>query len=200
MTEIAQSFLNKARKDKFLLVFDTPPIFKQIESKKERNNSTVMPDSVQFSVFGVVAPGVTIKAIPARYAGSNLYVSSHSKDPFPPVNMKFKVDSGYNNWWTIYSWLNLLHDEKTGLYNEGGLNIDKNFKDYQTTLTVYALDEYDNKVLKFDYVKCFPTSLDDLEYIENEDGEMEITSGFTFVFSQFHTTLLGGNRYNETLS
>lgn len=197
--EIHNSYVNKARKDKFIMVFDLPPVLKQIQAKRNRQNKTILPDSVQFSVFGVVTPGVTVKAIPARFAGSNLYVSSHSKDPYPPINMKFQVDSGYNNYWAIYSWLNLLHDQKTGQYNELGLEIDSNFADYQTTLTLYALDEYDEKVLKIDYTKCFVTSIDELEYNEQEDGTMEITSGFTFVFSQLHMELLGGKRLNQTL-
>lgn len=200
-TPIKQSFLNKARKDKFLLVFDLPPALKQIQTKFKRGNDNIIPDTVQFSVYGVVTPGLTVKAVPARYSGSNLYVSSHAKDPYPPINLKFTVDSGYDNYWAIYSWLNFLHDQKTGFYNEQGLNLnDENFKDYQTTLTLYALDEYDNKVMKIDYTKSFPTSIDEITYDEQQTGEMEITSGFTFVFSQLHMEMIGGERNNETLT
>ena len=198
-TQIKQSYLNKARKDKFLLVFDLPPVLKQIATRDDRSNSKVIPESVQFSVWGVVTPGVTVKAIPARYAGSNLYVSSHSKDPYPPINLKFRIDAGYDNYWAIYSWLNLLHDQKTGQYNELNLPLDKNFKDYQTTLTLYALDEYDEKVLRIDYTKAFPTSLDPIEYNEQAENDMEIVSGFTFVFSQLHVYVMNGDRHNQTL-
>lgn len=197
---IVQSYLNKARKDKFLLVFDLPPILKNIQSNYKRNNETVMPDSVQFSVFGTIVPGLTIKAIAARYAGDTLYVSSHNKDPYPPVNVKFKVDSGYNNYWTIYQWLNLQHDQKTGVYNEKGIIIDGNFNDYQTDLTLYGLDEYDNKVIQFKYTKAFVTSMNELAFTQTEEGDMEIESGFTFVFSQMHIDLVGCDRYNHTLS
>lgn len=197
--EIKQSYLNRARKDKFLLVFDIPPILKPIASKYTRNNQRIIPDSVQFSIFGTVVPGTVIKGTPARFAGDTLYQSSHSKDPYPPVNVKFIVDSGYNNYWAIHSWLNLLQDEKTGVYNSQGIIVDGNFNDYQTTLTTYGLDENDEKVIKFDYTKAFPTSMDDLEYSEQEDGSMEIVCGFTFLFSQKHVDLVGGDRYNQTL-
>jgi hypothetical protein len=198
--EVKQSYLNRARKDKFLLVFDLPPILKQIQSEYTRNNKKVSPDSVQFSVFGTIVPGVTVKGTAARFAGDTLYVSTHSKDPYPPVNVKFAVDSGYNNYWVIYQWLNLLHDQKTGRYNENNLPIDGNFSDYQTDLTMYALDEYDNKVAEFKYTKAFPTSLDEMVYEKQATNEMELQSGFTFLFSQMHIQVLGGDRNNQTLA
>jgi hypothetical protein len=147
-----------------------------------------------------MVPGLTIKAIPTRYAGDTLYVSSHSKDPYPPVNVKFKVDSGYNNYWAIYQWLNLQHDQKTGQFNSKNIIVDGNFSDYQTDITMYGLDEYDNKVIQFKYTKAFVTSIDELSFSQNETGEMEIESGFTFVFSQMHISLLGCDRFNQTLS
>lgn len=199
-TEVKQSFLNKSRKDKFLLVFDVPPILKRIQSNYTRNDRTIIPDSVQFSVYGTMVPGVTVKGVATRYSGDTLYVSSHSKDPYPPVNVKFIVDSGYNNYWTIYQWLNLLHDQKTGQYNSLKIEKDGNFSDYQTDISLYGLDEYNNKVIEFKYTKCFPTSLDELQFSQKEVGEMELESGFTFLFSQMHIKLLGCDRYNQTLS
>lgn len=199
MSEIKQSYLNKSRKDKFLLVFDLPPILKQIARKYTRNNKRVIPDSVQFSIFSTTIPGITVKGVPARFAGDTLYLSTHSKDPYPPVNVKFAIDSGYNNYWVIDRWINLLHDQKTGRYNENNLPIDGNFADYQTTLTVYGLDEYDKKVIKFNYTKAFPTSLDEIVYEQNSTGDMEIVCGFTFLFSQLHKELVGGDRYDATV-
>jgi hypothetical protein len=200
MLEIKQSYLNKSRKDKFLLVFDIPPILRRIQSNYTRNDDTIIPDSVQFSVFGTMVPGVTVKGIATRYAGDTLHISSHNKDPYPPVNVKFTVDSGYNNYWTIYQWLNLLHDQKTGQFNEKGIIVDGNFSDYQTDISLYGLDEYNNKVIEFKYTRAFPTSLDELEFDTKSTGDMELQSGFTFLFSQMHIRLLGCDRYNQTLS
>lgn len=197
---IQQSYLNKTRKDKFLLVFDIPPILKTIQRNYTRNDDTVIPDSIQFSVFGTMVPNVTVKGIPVRYVGDTLYISSHSKEPYPPVNVKFIVDSGYNNYWMIYQWLNLLHDQKTGQYNSKGLPNNCSFTDYQTDISLYGLDEYDNKVIEFKYTKCFPTSLDELSFDAKATGDMELESGFTFLFSQMHIKLLGCDRTYETLN
>jgi len=188
--ETKQSYLNKAREDKFLLVFDVPPILKSTISEYIRDNIHINPNSVQFSIFGSIVPQITVKGVEARYAGSTLYVSSHSKDSYPPVNVKFMVDSMYDNWWVIYQWLNLLHDQKTGTYNTQNVPVDKNFNDYMTNLTIYALDEYGKKRMKFTYIKAFPTSLDEIVFDQKAEAGKEIESGFTFLYSQLHTERL----------
>jgi hypothetical protein len=182
--------MNKARKDKFLLVFDLPPILKPIINTYKRDNKYLNPDSIQFSIFGSMIPEITVKGVQNRYAGSTLYVSSHSKDPYPPLNVKFVVDSMYNNYWVIYQWLNLLHDQKTGLYNQSNIPVDANFNDYMTDITIYGLDEYGKKRIKFIYKRAFITTLDAIEYDQKGSEGEEITSGFTFLYSQLHTELV----------
>lgn len=187
---IKQSYLNKAREDKFLLVFDVPPILKPTISTYERNNTNINPDSVQFSIYGTMVPQITVKGVETRYAGSTLYVSSFSKDSYPPVNVDFKVDSEYNNYWVVYSWLNLLHDQKTGVYNQNNTPVDANFNDYMTDITIYGLDEYGKKRIKFIYKKAFPTSLNELKYQQQGSEGVELVSGFTFLYSQLHTEIV----------
>lgn len=187
-----QAMLNKSRADKFLLVFDVPPILKDINknSTQGQSNATLISDSVQFSIFGAAVPEITVAAQETRYAGSTLYVSSHSKEPFPPVTVKFNVDNEYKNYWVIYQWLNLLHDQYEGRYNQRELNLskDSDFRDYQTNLTIYGKDEFNNNRIKFTYTKAFPTTIEAITY--NYQTADEITSGFTFVYSQLHTEVL----------
>ena len=64
-----QSMLNKSRADKFLLVFDVPPILKEFSKKFNQTNDTIIPDSVQFSIFGAAVPEITVPAVDNRYAG-----------------------------------------------------------------------------------------------------------------------------------
>lgn len=183
-----QSFLNKSRVDKFLLVFDVPPILKTFSKKFTRNNKTIIPDSVQFSIFGTTVPEITVPAVENRYAGNTLYVSSHSKNSYPPVSVKFKVDNEYNNYWTMYQWLNLLHDQKEGRYNAREIFVDQSFQDYQTDLTIYGKDEFNNNRIKFTYTKAFPTTVEGISF--DYQASDEITSGFTFVYSQLHTEII----------
>ena len=185
-----QSLLNKARVDKFLLVFDVPPILKLISRplESQSSNTTIVPDTVQFSIFGTIIPEIVVPAIENRYAGNTYYVSSNSKNSYPPVNIKFNIDNQYNNYWTIFQWLNLLHDQEEGRYNASNIEVDQNFNDYQTNLTIYGLDEYDNKRIKFTYTHAFPTSINSIDYNYQDSGE--IVSGFVFVYSQLHIEMI----------
>ena len=81
-----------------------------------------------------------------------------------------------------------MHDQTEGRYNAREINVDKNFNDYQTNLTIYGKDEFNNNRIKFTYTKAFPTTIDGITY-DYQSGE-EITSGFTFVYSQLHTEVL----------
>ena len=186
-----QALLNKSRADKFLLVFDIPPILREFNKKFNQDNTSIISDSVQFSIFGTAVPEITVPATETRYAGSTLYVTSHSKNPYPPVSVQFNVDNEYKNYWVIYQWLNLLHDQYTGTYNAREINAadpDENFKDYQTNLTIYGKDEFNNNRIKFTYTKAFPTTVDKIDY--SYQTADEITSGFTFVYSQLHTEVM----------
>ncbi len=185
-----QSILNKSRTDKFLLIFDVPPILKdkRFSSNFKSDSISIVPDSVQFSIYGTAVPEITVPAVENRYAGNTLYLSSHSKNSYPPVNVKFKIDNEYKNYWVLYNWLNLLHDQREGRYNAREINVDKNFADYQTNLTIKGKDEFNNDRIKFTYTKAFPTSIDSIDYdYQNTD---EIVSGFTFVYSQLHTEMV----------
>ena len=186
-----QSMLNKSRSDKFLLVFDIPPILKDFNKKFNQDNLSIISDSVQFSIFGTAVPEITVAAVENRYAGNTLYVSSHSKNSYPPVSVKFNVDNEYKNYWVMYQWLNLLHDQYEGRYNAREINSNDPttyFKDYQTNLTIFGKDEFNNSRIKFTYTKAFPTTVDTIDY--NYQNAAEITSGFTFVYSQLHTEVM----------
>jgi len=182
-----QSYLNKSRKDKFILVFSLPDAMKKIDSKS-RTSLNVSTDAMQFSVFGSIVPELTVPAIQIGYSGSNLYNSSHAREPYPPVTVDFTIDNEFNNYWTMYKWLNLMHDQKEGLYDADDLSKDELFQKYQTDLTLYGLDEYDNKRIEWKYTKAFPTNLGSIGY-NYRDGS-EAVSSMTFVYSQLHSQLI----------
>lgn len=183
-----QSYLNKSRKDKFLLVFSLPDAMKKIDSKTARTSFNVNQDAMQFSVFGAVVPEIVVPAIQIGYGGSNLYNSSHARDPYPPVTVDFTIDNGFNNYWTMYKWLDLMHDDKEGLYDTDDLSKDELFRSYQTDITLYGLDEYDNKRIEWKYTKAFPTNLGSIDYSYRD--ESEAVSSMTFVYSQVHSKLI----------
>jgi len=188
--QLQQSILNKSRADKFLLVFDLPAILKGINRPwvSDPSSTTTVSDSVQFSIFGSAVPEITVPAVETRFAGSTLYVSSHSKNSYPPVTVDFNIDNQYRNYWVMYTWLNLLHSQYEGRYNERELTSLDGFDEYQTNLTIFGKDEFNNNKIKFTYTKAFPTTLEAITY--NYQTPDEIQSGFTFVYSQLHTEII----------
>ena len=188
-----QSLLNKNRVDKFVMVFQLPPALRKIKRKNNDSNFHVDEDAFQMSVYGAVVPEITVAAIQIPYAGSNLYNSSHAKSPYPPIDINFTIDNEFDNYWTIYKWLDLMHDEKTGLFDEDDLVITEprepiRFQDYQTDLVLYGLDEFNNKRIQFKYTKAFPVTVGSINYNYRESDEIQ--SSATFVYSQIHTKLL----------
>ena len=185
-----QSILNKSRLDKFILIFSLPPALREINVRENsaRNSNNVIEDKLQLSVYGAVVPELTVPSIQVPYAGSNLYQSAHAREAYPPVTVNFTADNEFNNYWVIYKWLNLMHDQKTGIYDDADLDPENQFNNYQTDMTLYGLDEYENKRIEFTYTKAFPVTLGNLEY--NYRTSEEIESSFTFVYSQLHTKLL----------
>ena len=195
-----QSTLNKNRLDKFILSFQLPPALRKIANhdKSSRSTYNVNEDAFQMSVYGAVVPELTVAAIDIPYAGSNLYNSSHAREPYPPVEVNFTVDNEFGNYWTIYKWLDLMHDEKTGLFDDDNL-VERNqtgrdtlgplqFSDYQTNMSLFGLDEYNNKRIEFIYTQAFPIILGNISYNYREASPIE--SSMTFVYSQLHTKLL----------
>jgi hypothetical protein len=185
-----QSILNKSRLDKFVLIFSIPPALREINVRENnsRNSNNIIEDKLQLSVYGAVVPELTVPSIEIPYAGSNLYQSAHAREAYPPVTVNFTADNEFNNYWVIYKWLNLMHDQKTGVYDDADLDPDNEFNNYQTDMTLYGLDEYENRRIEFTYTKAFPVTLGNLEY--NYRTSDEIESSFTFVYSQLHTKLL----------
>ena len=193
MIDTKQAPFNKSRIDKFTMVLNLPPALKSINDKFNTNNKTINLDALQFSVFGVVVPEITVPAIETRYSGSTIYVSSHNRSSFPASNVGFTIDNQFANYWVIYQWLNVMRDEKEGSAN-GILNA-RNLAEagallgeYSSIFTLYAKDEFNNNIIKFDYYNAFPTKLGSINW--NYQDSKEIQSSFEFVFSNITCTLV----------
>lgn len=192
---IKQSHLNKARVDKFTLVINLPDALKNINSKYERSNKTIQLDSLQFAVYGTIVPDISVPAIETKWAGSNIYISSHARPPFPPNTVNFVVDNEFNNYWVMYQWLNLIRDDREGAF--GGITDARDLvsqKDiislakYSTTFNVFGKDEFNNDVIKIQYFNAFPTQLAGINF--NYQNSDQVNCSFQYVYSNINVTLL----------
>jgi hypothetical protein len=204
MAAVNQSQLNKARLDKFLLVLNLPPVLKDISNDYlgSRENTGIIENSLQFSVYGSVVPSVTVPEISQGYAGQFYKVSSHTRPAYENVSVNFTVDNEFNNYWVLYKWLDFLNDEKLSKFNAKELanipNLSPAVKStddslsppslYQADISLIAKDEFDQNKVKFTYTKAFPVSLGGISYNYRTPGEVETT--FEFAFSQLLVELL----------
>jgi hypothetical protein len=106
------------------------------------------------------------------------------------------VDNNFLNYYLLWKWLDLLNSADDSFYQgtaeqfrkveddlfSGGLNTE-----YQTDLSVIALDEYNQQKVEFVYHHAFITSLGSINY-SYRDGEL-IESTAEFQFSRFTTNL-----------
>jgi len=218
---IKQSNLNKARLDKFILSFSVPDCLKGISTREERaehhkSGMRVVPDDLQYSIYGAVVPEVEIPSIVIAQFGQHLKASSHRRAEYTDVTVNFNVDNEFNNYWYIFRWLDIMNDQKTAIYDDQGIGTVKDYPhqtlqegtpgydeehimlgsreatglmlDYQTDFTLFGLNEYNKEVVKFIYLNAFPTNLGEISF--NYQDASEVSSSFTFSFSQLQVELM----------
>tara|TARA_R110000744_G_scaffold359665_3_gene466995 strand:+ start:3200 stop:3808 length:609 start_codon:yes stop_codon:yes gene_type:complete len=202
MADIAkQSVLNKSRLDKFLLSLTVPEGLKTYTSRVQRatgvsSYSKVIPNSLQYSVEGTVVPAINVPAIDQPYDRQVMKVSTHSRPAYEDVTVSFKIDNQFNNYWYIYSWLNMISDAKHGAFNyrdelreKHGSKREKDYlADYATDFSLIGMNEYNKEIIKFTYTKAFPVSLGGISY--NYQTQGEIQSSITFTFTQMLVELV----------
>lgn len=198
LIDYAQSPFNKSRKDKFLFVLNLPQCLKDISTKFNRSNETVLPDSLQFSVYGIIVPTIEISPVNVRYGGQTLTSSSYSRDPYETVTVNFTIDNRFNNYWIIYKWLDILNNAKTGVFDGDQLIPDSvkektnaaaaDYFKYRSNFSIFALDEYDKRTIEFKYINAFPTALGGIDFNNRDAGEIE--TNFSFSFSQLQVLMV----------
>lgn len=211
--QINQSFLNKGRKDKFILVIPPPPILADIATQ-------IGLENLQMSVYGSPVPSIRIPPVVVDYKGQQLKVTSQTRESYGSLDVNFTVDNEFKNYWYLWKWLDILNkvehsgmDEYFNNHQQFRREIPFNYRqkdgtpqkvtiqesvnkrqgkgpyfDYMTDLTLYGLDEYNNRKIEFTYTNAFISSLGGLDYNYRNADELEVTVGFDF--SQLHSKLV----------
>jgi hypothetical protein len=178
----SSSPLNISSKDKFILVLNLPPIIKE----KFPKNENYIVDTLQISIFGTVVPSVSIPAIDARYGGQSIKYSSYSRPEYAPLNINFVVDNDYKNYFLLWTWLSILNEPESSLYNGTNVPAKSVETEYQTTFSVLALDEYNEKCLEFKFHNAFLTNLGAITYSYKDGTLLESAAEFQFSRMTLH--------------
>jgi len=187
-TPVFQSPLNKQRRDKFICVLTIPNVLRDNVRAITRRNSSINFDALQFSIFGAVAPPIEIPPVQIPFSGQTLKVTSYNRPSFPSLKIDFTVDNQFNNYWVIYKWLEVFNNPAIGVFSPADPVADSRANEYMTNITIFGLDEYNEKTIQFDYIRAFPTTLEGINYSDRDSGEMECS--FQFAYHQLKVTLL----------
>jgi hypothetical protein len=190
-----QSTLNRISADKFLLVLNLPYILKE----KSKTDRRINIDPLQMKVKGIVVPTINVPHVGLPYKGQTYNVSSHARPEYPPIELQFPIDNKFYNYWIIWVWLDLLNGVYTSLYGgtpdekwsprevlKSGINLE-----YQTDLSLFILDEYNNKIVEFTYYNAFPTVLSPLNL--DYQTTTPINAACSFVFNRLSMDLVSQN-------
>ena len=185
MNPTQQSILNRVSKDKFLLVLDLPLVMRgNLHLNVPENLNTL-----SFSVFGTLVPDILIPTIPIEYGGQVLNVSSYTRPNHQPLTVNFIIDNAFINYFILWQWLNILNTTDGSVYAGSPIgNKNSMLPEYQTTFTVFALDEYDQKVAQWTYYNAFIVGLGGITY-NNRDGSW-IESTTTMQYSKLDFNLV----------
>ena len=177
-TQSTQSPLNKTFADKFLFIFELPEALKKVQT----TSGSLSKKALQWSIVKAEVPNINIKAGEANYAGGTLHYSTHTKSPYDPFKVTFKVDSNYLNYFTIYEWINFIYGESEGRFDENNLTKSNSFSSYAVPVSIVGLDEYNEPIIQWIFTYAFPTDLSSisLDYTSTDEIEFSVT----FVFSQ----------------
>lgn len=184
------SALNVASKDKFVLILTIPDILRPFQKLFVRNQKTFDSDTLIYKVYGINIPSIKVPSIKTNSQGYTIKASSHVRSEYDAVKVNFVIDSGFQNYHFLYKWLDVLAGDNTGNFDDKNL-LPKGrgrLKEYATTITVFALDEFDRAVAEFTYSGSFATELGAIEY--NYQTEKEMQSTFTFEYSFFNMKLI----------
>ena len=193
-----QAPLNKNRQDKFILVLNLPEGIKNIVDNITRNTNRLDANSLEISIAGAVTPTISVPEKTIPYGAQTIKVSSHTRPAYESLNLDFKIDNEFKNYWAIYKWLDIINDIKTGNFNEDDIIKYKSAQElsspsqqlpiYSSNLTVFGLDEYENRKIQWDYIGAFPTKLAEIKW--NYAISEEITSSATFEFTRIEAKLI----------
>jgi hypothetical protein len=182
-----QSNLNRPSKDKFLLVFNLPKIFKDAAI----TDKNLDLESVQLSIYGGIVPPISVPPVELRFAGQSVNISSHSRPAYPPLNVNFIIDNQFKNYWVLWKWLALMNTPRESIYDVktptsmkplDSDSVSRNglLTEYQTILSVIGLNEYNQRTIEFRYYNAFITNLAGINYNYRDSEILESSVEFTF--------------------
>ena len=172
-----QSVLNKSSRDKFILVLDIPNALRGGVYTPTITQGTT---PIEFAVFGTIVPDVIIPTIAVPFAGQTLNVTSYTRPNYNPLTLNFVVDNTFLNYWILWNWLNVLNTAHGSIYGGDSPTSQTGLPEYQTLFSIFAVNEYNQRVAQWTYYNATITTLGGITYSYRESSWIESTATFQF--------------------
>jgi hypothetical protein len=177
-----QSPLNRSSKDKFIMVLELPYVLR----KRAATDPSIDINPLQISVYGSIVPDISVPEVDVKYAGQNFHVSAYARPNYPPLTVNFIVDNDYKNYFLLWKWLDSMNLAIEDYYG-GTANptpFDRTMTgdqfEYQTTLSIIALNEYNETTIEFKYHRAFLSRLGGIQYSYRDGALIESSADFHF--------------------
>lgn len=163
-------------------------------------------ENTTFDIQEISIPGITL--------GSTGISTPFNKIPFAgdhlefgDLNIKFKVDEKFQNWYEIFKWMtglgfpknfNQYSDTKYGLEKTlSGLpllkdkQIDKSRKigNIYSPITLTVLTSHKNPLMEFNFIDAFPTSLSPIDFKTTDSSVDYLTAMVSFKYLSYSTSI-----------
>jgi hypothetical protein len=169
------SGLNRLVDDNFLTVLNLPKCLGGYTKEVCGTDEEVSLKSLQLSIMSLDIPAINIPTHKAKYLSATRKESSKSLTEYDDITISFKLDDQLINYNTLYNWLNMLVNTKTGTMSN------KTKVDYETTYDVILLDEYRKPIGLYTVHGVIPVGIGSIPLDYKSTGE-SIFLDFTFSF------------------
>jgi hypothetical protein len=156
---------------------------------------TILDDinDIQLNLATFSIPSIDISSIDINFKGNQIKLPGNISQPGEKsVSFEYLISSDWSNYITLYKWIDqmaklnkIVKDSEYSQRAYVKLN-DKNI--YMIPITVYLLDEFKNKVIKFKYHNCWISSFAEIS-MSYQDDPTEIKHSFTLNYSNFELVL-----------
>ena len=137
---------------------------------------------VQYFCQEVNIPGVSLGEVDRVTPFLDMY-SPGTKLSYDPLVITFIIDEELQSWKNLYDWFISIADPDGFEKRDGSLELQKNKKFSDATLTV--LSALNNPVLRIEYTNVFPLTLSDIQFDTKASADNIITCTATFRYQSY---------------
>jgi len=160
--------------------------------------------SVVFLLQGLTIPNITGGEVPLpnRLNSSRAFVPGNGVD-YAALDFTFLIDKNFGNYRAVVEWLKAINHPESfdqyGNYTQSANNISSrsDFARTTTNITVFGCDDGNNPLIHWNFVECFPISVDGPTYDATSANIDYITSTASFRYLYFENETYTNGKLNN---